>query len=200
MKIAITGPHCSGKSTLLRRIESAIDIPNVQFVKFDGSCCPVNYSKKSVINDKNSEIAVTLWMLSKLVLREVEIQCDKNYKKSDVYIFDRCLLDQLVYPAINLQDMNYVDVIKQYIELWLSINPYDLIFCVPKNELFLKKVPNFNQDLDYLDKVEKLYLELFNNLKHTQKILILPPNQDEQKSIIISKIREITQKENQNYV
>lgn len=193
MKIAVTGPHCSGKSTLLNRVETDLNLPNIKFIKFDGSSCPINYSSKSVISNKNNEVAITLWMLSKLTSREIEAEYDSERNETDIVIFDRCLLDQLVYPTVNLQNIS-VDVIQKYIDLWLSINPYDLIFYVPKNEGFLKKVPNFNQDTDYLDKVEKTYLKLFDSLKQTNKVIILPQNQDEQKSIIIDSVNKILHK------
>lgn len=191
MKIAVTGPHCSGKSTLLNRVEADLNLPSVKFVKFDGSYCPIKYSNKSVISNKNNEIAITLWMISKLTLREIETQYSLDYKQTDITIFDRCLLDQLVYPAVSLKENMSISVIRDYIDLWLSLNPYDLIFYVPKNESFLRKVKDFNQDLDYLDKVEKTYLKLFDNLKHTNKVIMLPQNQDEQKNIIIEKVNEI---------
>lgn len=194
MKIAVTGPHCSGKSTLLNRVETDLNLPNVRFVKFDGSSCPINYSNKSVINNRNDEVAITLWMISKLTSREIEIQYSLDHKPADVIIFDRCLLDQLVYPVVSLKEDISISIIRKYIDLWLSLSPYDLIFYVPKNEYFLKKVTNFNQDLDYLDKVEKTYLKLFDNLKHTDKVFILPPNQDEQKNIIIDSVNKILHK------
>lgn len=194
MKIAVTGPHCSGKSTLLNRVEADLNLPNIKFFKFDGSSCPINYSNKSVINNRDNEIAITLWMISKLTSREIETQYSLDHKQTDIIIFDRCLLDQLVYPAVSLKEDISISTIRKYIDLWLSLSPYDLIFYVPKNEDFLKKVTNFNQDLDYLDKVEKTYLKLFDNLKHTDKIFILPPNQDEQKSIIIDSVNKILHK------
>ena len=64
MKIAVTGPHCSGKSTLLRRIEAELNGTSVKFIKC--STCPIKYSDKSVIDNEDNETAITLWMLSKI--------------------------------------------------------------------------------------------------------------------------------------
>ena len=87
MKIAVTGPHCSGKSTLLNRVEVDLNLPNIKFVKFDGSSCPINYSNKSVINNRDNEVAITLWMISKLTSREIETQYSLDHKQTDIIIF-----------------------------------------------------------------------------------------------------------------
>lgn len=191
MKIAVTGPHCSGKSTLLRRIEAELKGTSVKFIKFDGSTCPIKYSDKSVIDNEDNEIAITLWMLSKMISREIEAKYDSNYKNEDVIVFDRCLLDQIVYPVVSSRNID-ISIIDKYINLWLKDNPYDLIFYVPKNEDFLKKVPDFNQDLEYLEKVEKTYLKVFDKLQQkSQEVVILPKTQDNQKDIIISAVKKL---------
>lgn len=188
MKIAVTGPHCSGKSTLLRRIESELSHPNIKFIKFDGSTCPIKYSEKTVINNENDEMAITLWMISKMLSREIEVKYD-SARKDDIIILDRCLLDQIVYPVVSSKTID-INVVEKIIYLWLNNNPYDLIFYVPKNEEFFKKVPNFNQDLEYLKNVEEMYIKVFDRLqKESQKVVILPKYQDEQKDIIISTVR-----------
>ena len=188
VKIAITGPHCSGKSTLIRRIESEINFTNVKFIKFNGKDCPIKYFKKSVICNENDEIAIKLWMLSKMLSREINVKYNLEYEKS-LTVFDRCLIDQIVYPVVNLRSIN-IDIIKQFTNLWLEKNPYEQIFYVPKNEDFLKKVPHFIQDLEYLEVVEKVYLEVLDTLKKdSQKVVILPCNQEEQKNIIIDAIK-----------
>ncbi|NDV96422.1 hypothetical protein D0T84_16090 [Dysgonomonas sp. 521] len=192
VKVAVTGPHCSGKSTLLSRIEEDIKSQKIKVTKFDGSICPINYSEKATINDENEEMSITLWMLSKMLLREIETKYTTNYE-NDIIIFDRCLFDQIVYPLVNFKDHNNdrMDIIKKIINLWLNNNPYDIIFYVPQNQEFLKEVPEFNQDLEYLENVEKTYLRVLDNLQPKCKVIILPKNQDEQKQIIISIISRL---------
>lgn len=184
MRFVVTGPHCSGKTTLLKRVKLEVENLTVKFSSFDGSSCPIDYSNKKILSDRNNEIAISLWMTSKLLIREIEVSCNLNNKK-EIVIFDRCLLDQIVYPLVN-QVGEITAVVKKYINLWLNKNPYDLIFYVPKNEFFLKKVPAFNQDIDYLNDVEKTYLEVLSQLKN---VIFLPQNQDEQKDIIVSTIK-----------
>ncbi len=194
MKIVVTGPHCSGKSTLLKRVESEMNYKEVKFVKFSGAECPIDYYRKSAIENESSEIDITLWMLSKMLCREIEVKY-KLKNNENIVIFDRCVLDQLVYPMVNLKNFSTHIVIENFINLWTKNNKYDLIFYVPKNKDFLQKVNNFNQDINYLKSIEEMYLKVLEGHNDSfKKVIFLPESQDEQKEIIISTIKTLRNK------
>lgn len=129
-------------------------------------------------------------MFSALIKREIEYKY--NDFKDKLIIFDRCLIDQIVYPKVLLKNNLIINEIEKLIYQWIEKNPYVLIFYVPKNEEFLKKVLNFNQDLRYLNDINKAYLNtLYMIDKKFDNVIILPQVQEEQKNIIVSKIKSI---------
>ncbi len=177
-KIVITGPHCCGKSTVIRKIEEDIGNNNIKFIQFSGKDSPVDYSSSQKLKDNiKSEIDITYYMICKLLEREVDIE----YNDGNLAVLDRCLIDQLVYPSV-LLDEKYLNDIFGYIRLWLEFHPYTHVFYVPKNYELLEKYGTKDKSKEYLDLIEDKYLEILKklNIKYT----ILPNNQDDQISIL----------------
>ena len=135
-KIVITGPHCCGKSTVIKRIEEDINKDNdIRFVHFSGKDSPIDYSSAQKLKDNtSSEIDITYYMISKLLEREIDIE----YAQGNVAVLDRCLIDQIVYPSV-LLDEQYLCSIFGYIRLWLDTHPYMHVFYIPKNYELLEK-------------------------------------------------------------
>lgn len=75
-KIVITGPHCCGKSTVIKRIEEDINKDkDIRFVYFSGKNSPIDYSSAQKLKDNtSSEIDITYYMISKLLEREIDIE------------------------------------------------------------------------------------------------------------------------------
>lgn len=79
----------------------------------------MNYSSAQRLkNNVNSEIDITYYMIGKLIEREIDLE----YTEGDVAVLDRCLIDQMVYPSV-LLDEQYLSDIFGYIQLWLDIHP-----------------------------------------------------------------------------
>lgn len=178
-KIVITGPHCCGKSTVIKRIEEDINKDNdIRFVHFSGKDSPIDYSSAQKLKDNtSSEIDITYYMISKLLEREIDIE----YTQGNVAVLDRCLIDQIVYPSV-LLDEQYLCSIFGYIRLWLDTHPYTHVFYIPKNYELLEKYGTKDKSKEYLDLIEYKYLEILKklNIEYT----ILPNNQDEQIRIL----------------
>lgn len=174
-KIVITGPHCCGKSTVLKKVEEYLnEKKDIKFVHFSGKESPIDYSNaKELKNNVNSEIDITYYMISKLLEREIDIE----YSQEKIAILDRCLIDQMVYPSLLLEE-KYLQSIFDYIKLWLEIHPYTHVFYVPKNYDLLKKYGTKDKSKRYLELIEDKYLEILKklNIEYT----ILPNNQEEQ--------------------
>lgn len=185
-KIVVTGPHCCGKSTIIKRIKEEFgNIPNIEFVNFSGKNSPVDYSNANKLKDNYiSEIDITYYMITKLLEREIEIE----YGKNEIAILDRCLIDQIVYPSVLLKQ-EYHKNIFDFLNLWIKIHPYEKIFYVPKNYELLSKYGTKDKSIKYLDDIEEKYLEIINKLGIDYTIL--PKNQEEQ----IKKIKKYLKEE-----
>lgn len=176
-KIVITGPHCCGKSTIIQKIKEN-DVNNIRFEKFSGSASPVDYSNASNLKSNHiSELDITYWMIAKMIEREVEIE----YGKDEIVVLDRCVIDQIVYPSV-LLEQKYHKRIFDFLKLWLEIHPYEKLFYVPKNYELLSKYGTKDKSKEYLDLVEKKYLEVIKELNIDYDIL--PENQEEQIKVI----------------
>lgn len=174
-KIVVTGPHCCGKSTIIKKIkEDFSDIPNIEFMNFSGKNSPVDYSNANKLkNNYVSELDITYYMITKLLEREIKIE----YGTNEIVILDRCLVDQIVYPSVLLKQ-EYHKFIFDFLELWIKIHPYDKIFYVPKNYELLSKYGTKDKSQKYLDDIEAKYLEVIKKLGIDYTIL--PRNQEEQ--------------------
>lgn len=174
-KIVVTGPHCCGKSTVIKRIQEDIgERENIEFIHFSGKGSPVDYSSSKELKDNTiHEIDITYYMTNKLLEREIELE----YREGNIAILDRCLIDQIVYPSVLLDEKYHSDIFS-YIKLWLKIHPYQHVFYVPKNYELLEKYGTKDKSREYLDVIQEKYLEILGklNIKYT----ILPDNQEEQ--------------------
>lgn len=179
-KIAITGPHCCGKSTVIREIKERFkDNKDIRFEFFSGSSSPVDYSSASNLeNNHVSEIDITYWMITKMIEREVQIE----YVDGEIAILDRCIIDQIVYPSV-LLDSKYHKDIFDFLKLWLKIHPYNKVFYIPKNYELLSKYGTKDKSTEYLDLIEGKYLETLKDLDIDYTIL--SKNQEEQIQEII---------------
>ena len=174
-KIAVTGPHCSGKSTVINQIkEDFKDDTKIVFHNFSGKSSPIDYSSSSKLkNDHISEIDITYYLIAKLLEREVEIE----YEENEIVVLDRCLIDQIVYPSVLLPE-KYHQNIFDFLKLWFKIHPYEILFYIPKNYDLLTKYGTKDKSKEYLDKIEETYLTILKKLGI--KYLILPKEQEKQ--------------------
>lgn len=182
-KIVVTGPHCCGKSTVIKKIKEEMqDKNNIKFYGFSGKKSPVDYSSSTKLkNNYINELDITYYMITKLLDREIEME----YENNDIVILDRCLIDQLVYPAVLLQ-RNYHKPLFDFIKLWIKIHPYEHIFYIPKNYELLTKYGTKDKSIDYVDEIEEKYLKVIKKLGI--EYTILPENQEEQIKHIIEYI------------
>lgn len=174
-KIVVTGPHCCGKSTVIRKIEEDIGSSDgIEFIHFSGKASPVDYSSsKELKNNTLHEIDITYYMINKLLEREIELE----YKEGNIAVLDRCLIDQIVYPSVLLDEKYHSDIFN-YIKLWLKIHPYQHVFYIPKNYELLEKYGTKDKSREYLDMIQEKYLEVLKKLD--VKYTILSDNQTAQ--------------------
>ena len=188
IKIAVTGPHCCGKSTVLKMVQDNLKNENqVEFLKFSGKESPIDYSSSiSLKNNRLMELDITFWMLMKMIDRELNFEYNMSSEK-DICVLDRCIIDQIVYPSALLKERD-LTIIKNFIKLWINAHPYDVILYIPKNPELLKKYGKKDKSIEYLDKIEDLYLKILDELKC--KYFILPNNQKEQVDFIVTYLKK----------
>ena len=152
---------------------------NINFFGFSGNGSPINYESASNLkNNYIAELDITYYMITKLLEREIAIE----YGKDGIALLDRCLIDQLVYPAVLLNE-NYQNPFFDYVKLWIKIHPYKHIFYIPKNYELLTKYGTKDKSIYYVDEIEKKYLEVIKELGI--EYTILSENQEEQIKKII---------------
>jgi thymidylate kinase len=179
IKIAVTGPHCCGKSTVLKKVSSILsENKKINFEKFDGSDSPVDYSSSEYLKNNNkAEIDITYWMIQKLIKREIDLE----YSNKEIAVLDRCIIDQIVYPSELLSE-EYTNDIFGFIKLWMKIHPYDIVFYIPQNNELLQKYGKKDKSSEYLKNIENRYFSVLEQLKINY--IVLPKDQDEQVRII----------------
>lgn len=187
-KITITGPHCCGKSTVLRKVQEYLkEYNDIRFEKFDGSLSPVDYSSSQKLRDECiEELNITYWMIANLINREVNIE----YSNDKIVVLDRCIIDQIVYPSVLLKK-EFHEKIFGFIETWLRTHPYDIVFYVPKNNELLQKYGQKDKSEEYLNEIEEKYIEILKklNINYT----VLPKNQDKQVEYIVKYLKSLVE-------
>ncbi|MBO5341196.1 MAG: AAA family ATPase [Lachnospiraceae bacterium] len=186
MKIAVTGPHCCGKSTVLKKVEEKLvqkygRLEEVVFHSFSGKSSPIDYSSaQSLKNESNRELLLTYWMLSKLIERE----CDFALDIGGLHIYDRCVLDQIVYSDVLMSKENS-KYIRDYVNFYCYKFPYDQVFVLPANYEILEKYGTKDKNPEYVEQICIRYNSLTSEYKN---IVYLPLDQQEQVNIIMSYI------------
>ncbi len=183
-KIILTGPHYCGKTTVLRKLKDYfLDNPEVGFIESDGSRCPISYKDVDYLRaNPKTEINITYWMIADNIKREIEA---KNKYKN--LVFDRCVIDQLAYPAEITGKDNLPKSINLFIREWLIFEPYDKIFIFPANPDFLKAGTNNTGDVNFQKNIEQRYLELTKEFNLSSEIL--PLDQDRQIDLILNYLK-----------
>lgn len=175
MKIIVTGPHCSGKTTVIRKTRDLVvhERTNIQFLLFKNDC-PFDYSDHGNLerNPKTVE-RITWWMIAQFSLRELS-----SLSSSEHQVFDRGMIDELVYPTAILGSKRVPHVIRDFVKRWHEEEPYDHVFVVPKNEDFLRMYGKKDRSMKYVRRVDELYHELVS--KYCPHHTFLPKNQEEQ--------------------
>lgn len=185
MKLALTGPHCSGKTTVMRALEEELGHSTTfQFLAYDGSRSPISYANIDYLRaHPHEEITLSYWMLTDLIGREIEAEA--KYKN---IILDRCVIDQIVYPLTILGESKVPESLFNISKDWMSHSPYSHVFIFPKNNDLLRRYGSKDKDPLFLQEIEQNYFKLIKylNVNHT----ILPTKQKEQIEIIKRHIHE----------
>ncbi len=150
MVISFSGPQSSGKTTLLNILKEKN--PNINFVPEVTRLVKKKYKVK--INEGGNDKTQTLIMYEHIMNL---IRSKKHY----VNIFDRCILDGLIYTTYLFYNQKSIsnDVMKDIIEIYENyITSYDIIFYTEPDDVPL--VDDGERSAD--EKFRQSIIDLFN--------------------------------------
>jgi len=176
MKIALIGPHGTGKTTIAHEIVVALKKENIN-VDFLGEIareCPFPINKE--VTKKAQE-----WIIYFQCLREIEAE-----EKTEILICDRSLFDGYVYYSYFFEDNRVLEeLIKE------KIKEYSLLIKIPLREGYLINDGIRDTDKKFQSDIE----ERFNTLL---KKLNVPYKDYEDLNSVINMIKEIRETEASN--
>jgi predicted ATPase len=185
--IAFTGPGCSGKTTLIKRLDFS------KFLK--GEIYHINSHTRELkhkgfpINSEGSDdtqIMITLKHFEN-IKNDLGTNC----------IFDRCVLDGFVYTKWlwrKDQVSNYVKVFAEGVYM-NNIEKYNIVFyCVPDFKYTKDKDRDSNkQDIEIIKAIYDEEIKILENTLYTKdtKIIRLTGNVEERKIVVENQLKNI---------
>lgn len=181
MKIAITGPHCCGKTTVIEKVKEALGNRangKIFFYTFSGESAPVDYSNAQKLRkDSKDELRLTYWMLSKLIERESDVVTEGD----TIHLFDRCVFDQVIYTKVLLEEEKCYPI-RDFVNTYMKEFPYDMVFILPVNLDLLQKHGTKDKSKFYAMEIHDEYQECAKELEN--RCMLLPEAQEKQVQII----------------
>lgn len=165
MNITFTGPQCSGKTTLLRKMKSTSGIMD-QYFYIDEVTRLVKREFSIDINEEGANDITQLLIINK----ELENLFKYNYELwpgCRGVVHDRCLLDGLIYTEyFHSKKLVSQTVWSQALSYWYRCyDKYDIIFYPDPHEIVLEDDGERSTDKEFrnaiIDKYENYYLKQF---------------------------------------
>lgn len=165
MNITFTGPQCSGKTTLLKKMKQTRGIMD-QYYYIDEVTRLVKKEFNVGINEEGANDVTQLLILNK----ELENIFKYNYELWQGFrgvVHDRCLLDGLVFTEyFHSKGLVSQTVWSQALQYWMRFhNKYDIIFYPDPHEIKLEDDGERSTDVKFrnaiIDRYENYYLNQF---------------------------------------
>jgi len=156
MKIALSGAHGQGKTTLLNELKKDIRYKHFNFIN---SPTRQLMSEGNIINESGNANTQLLIMM----------QHFKNTCCDDA-VFDRCVIDGLAYSLYFWSEISKNQLSNTFIELFNhTIKQYDVIFYI-KPELILTDDGTRSQDIKFFNSVVNNFNNVLKeyNIKYTE--------------------------------
>jgi nicotinamide riboside kinase len=115
MKIAISGAHSQGKTTLVQALQNCNSLPDV---KFKTSLTRGLQEMGFNINEDGDDVTQLAVMTKHL----------QRLREDGNIVYDRCALDGYAYSMALVKDIRVLDVIRDL--FFLMVDEYDIIFYV----------------------------------------------------------------------
>ena len=185
--IAFTGPGCSGKTTLIKRLDFS------KFLK--GEIYHINSHTRELkhkgfpINSKGSDdtqIMITLKHFEN-IKNDLGMNC----------VFDRCVLDGFVYTKWLWRKDQVSNYVKEFAEgVYLNnIEKYNIVFyCTPDFKYTKDKDRDSNkQDIEIIKAIYDEEITILENILYTKdtRIIRLTGNVEERKMVVENQLKNI---------
>ena len=185
--IAFTGPGCSGKTTLIKRLDFS------KFLK--GEIYHINSHTRELkhkgfpINSEGSDdtqIMITLKHFEN-IKNDLGTNC----------IFDRCVLDGFVYTKWLWRKDQVSNYVKEFAEgVYLNnIEKYNIVFyCIPDFKYTKDKDRDSNkQDIEIIKAIYDEEIRILENILYTKdtRIIRLTGNVEERKIVVENQLKNI---------
>ena len=185
--IAFTGPGCSGKTTLIKRLDFS------KFLK--GEIYHINSHTRELkhkgfpINSKGSDdtqIMITLKHFEN-IKNDLGMNC----------VFDRCVLDGFVYTKWLWRKDQVSNYVKEFDEgvYMNNIEKYDIVFyCTPDFKYTKDKDRDSNkQDIEIIKAIYDEEITILENILYTKdtRIIRLTGNVEERKIVVENQLKNI---------
>ena len=190
MHITFTGPQCSGKTTLLKKMRSSGGIFD-KFFYIDEVTRKIRDECNVQINEEGANDITQLLIINE-ELKNL-FNCVSTDKWCKGIVHDRCLLDGLVYTEYFYdKKLVTVQVWQQATHYWYRFySKYDIIFYPDPNEIEIVDDGERSIDVDFrnaiIDKYENYYL---NQFLWKDKVTILKGTVEERMEQIKIKLHE----------
>lgn len=192
MNITFTGPQCSGKTTLLKRMKTERGIID-KFWYVDEVTRLVKREFYVDINESGASDITQLLILNKELENLFKFKKEFLWKGCLGVVHDRCLLDGLVYTEY-FYDKNLVSqsVLTQALQYWHKFyKKYDIIFYPSPHDVQLQDDGERSTSVEFrdaiIDKYENYYLDQF---QWKEKVVILKGTVEERMEQIKIKLHE----------
>jgi nicotinamide riboside kinase len=159
IKIAISGPHGCGKTTLINEMKDFFKSFNKAVYIIEEVARSYSYSSLETIESQR-------WIWENHIKEEIKTR-EANY---DIILCDRCLLDNLIYYKylLNQQEINIDPVFASFwnsTKIWM--NTYDYISVLPMNPEFIVddgfRIIDMNKTIE-INKLFIKYLKPYQNI------------------------------------
>lgn len=147
-RIALSGTHCTGKTTLLEALPE--ELPQYTFI--EGPTRTLKDQGYPINNDQSGNYDST-----QLMCLHIDIE---NLKRTESYIIqDRCLLDTYIYTQYLFNHGKVTEpVLKAVKSAWDALKfHYTAIFYPDPNDITLVGDKYRNSDIEFRDEIDQLF-------------------------------------------
>lgn len=170
MRIAVIGPQNTGKSTLIKDL----------LEKLEDYSTPTS-SYRDVAKSNNIPINENTTEKSQGMIRDFILEQISSSKETNI-IFDRCLIDNYVYSLAVLEDKSFLAETEKMMNE--SMKFLDGLVYIPTSLSVKLEADSLRSiNTEYIDKVNRLFIELLIKISRDHPINILVVNGNRQERV-----------------
>ena len=155
-RIAISGPHSSGKTTLLYGLAHELKKDGVRVVVLGEAARDVSRLGFPL----NLETTFESQLL--ILMKMIEGELVHSNSEIDVLLSDRSVIDQIPYSRLGKLNVSEFEEIMNIIKSYLKVKPYDLIIRLEGGNL-IEDDGVREKDVSYLALIKEEFIRIYND-------------------------------------